>query len=196
MEAEAFRLTASKVMSTEPCNDITRYSYFARLFHGTSAVIIVFIVAPVGVWIHYFEPADQAFKMRLYNIHESFGFIIFGLTLLRLAWRWIHPPPVWPDATPVWIKLASGFSHASLYALLLLMPITGFLATNAWGFPLKLFEYLPIPSPIGKDEILAKFLSLLHWCCALCMCGVLFAHLLGALNHRFIARDSLARRMI
>ena len=172
------------------------YSSTARWLHGVVAVIVLLVVIPAGVWIRYFEPADQALKMRLYNVHESLGVIVFVLTLMRLVWRWLFPPPPWPLGTPAWVRLASGLSHASLYALLVLMPITGFLATNAWGFPLKLFELLPIPSPIGKDEALAKALSFTHWCGAISMGVLLIAHLLGALYHRFIARDALARRMI
>ena len=176
--------------------DAPRYASPARWLHGIVAVIVLFVVIPAGIWIRYFEPADQAFKLRLYNIHESLGVIVFALTLARLVWRWLSPPPPWPVGTPAWVRLASGFSHASLYALLILMPITGFLATNAWGFPLKLFEILPIASPIGKDEVLAKALSFTHWCGAIAMGVLLGAHLLGAIYHRFIARDALARRMI
>ncbi len=172
------------------------YRATARWLHGIVAVLVLLLVIPAGVWIRYFEPANEAFKFRLYNIHESLGVIVFLLTLLRLVWRWIHPPPAWPVGTPAMIRLASGFSHASLYALLILMPVTGFLATNAWGFPLKVFEILPLPSPIGKDETLAKALSFTHWCGAIAMGVILFAHLLGAVYHRFIARDALARRMI
>ena len=51
--------------------------------------------------------------------------------------------------------------------LLVLMPVIGFLATNAWGFPLTVFGVLPLPVPFGKDEELAKLLSFLHWCGAI-----------------------------
>lgn len=173
-----------------------RYSSTARWLHGIVALVVLLVVIPAGIWIRYFEPADQALKMRLYNIHESLGVIVFVLVLARLVWRWLFPPPPWPSGTPAWIRLASGFSHASLYALLILMPVTGFLATNAWGFPLSVFELLPLPSPVGKDEALAKALSFTHWCGAIAMGVLICAHLFGAIYHRFIARDALARRMI
>lgn len=176
--------------------DSPRYNLTARWLHGVIALIVMGLVIPAGVWIHYFEPEDQAFKMRLYNLHESLGLITFCLTLARLAWRWVYPPPVWPKATPAWVRLASGFSHASLYSLLILMPITGFLATNAWGFPLAVFEWIAIPSPLGKDELLARALSYTHWCGAVSMGVILCAHVLGAFYHRFLARDAIARRMI
>ena len=172
-----------------------RYRSPAKALHWVSALIVMAVVIPVGVWIRYFEPADQALKMRLYNIHESFGVVVFVLVLLRLVYRWLYSPPAWPVETPAWVRLLAGFSHASLYALLILMPISGFLATNAWGFPLKVFEVLPLPSPIGKDEAIAKALSFTHWCGAVSMGTLLAAHAAGGFYHRFVARDALSRRM-
>lgn len=172
-----------------------RFRSPARVLHWVTAALVIAVVIPAGVWIRYFEPADQALKMRLYNLHESFGVVVFALVLMRLVYRWSFPPPAWPIGTPVWVRLLAGLSHSSLYALLILMPVTGFLATNAWGFPLKVFEVIPLPSPIGKDEALAKALSLTHWCGAVSMGVLLVAHLLGGFYHRFVARDSLARRM-
>ena len=172
-----------------------RFRSPAKLLHWVTALLVIAVVIPAGVWIRYFEPADQAFKMRLYNLHESFGVVVFVLVLIRLVYRWLYPPPAWPIDTPAWVRLLAGFSHASLYALLILMPVTGFLATNAWGFPLKVFEVLPLPSPIGKDEALAKTLSFTHWCGAISMGVLLLAHMAGGIYHRFMARDALARRM-
>lgn len=176
--------------------EISRYSPISRWLHGINAVLVLIIVIPAGVWIHFFEPNDETFKMKLYNIHESFGLTIFAITLVRLVWRWLNPPPNWPSNTPRWIRIASVFTHSCLYLLLIFMPITGFLATNAWGFPLILFDWIPIPSPIVKDEVLAKALSFFHWCGALIMSGLICTHIIGFTYHRLIARDALSRRMM
>ena len=59
-----------------------RYVASARWLHWlTAALMAVVIVA--GIWIKYFEPADEPFKMRLYNLHESFGVVVFGLALVQ-----------------------------------------------------------------------------------------------------------------
>jgi cytochrome b561 len=171
-----------------------RYNAVARWLHWLTAAILAVII-PLGIWIHYFEPADEAFKLRLYNIHESFGVIVFLVVVMRLIYRHRNPPPPLPPNTPKVIRLAARVSHACLYALLLLMPITGFLATNAWGFPLSVFGVLPLPSPLGKDEAIAKILSLLHWCGAVAIVTLILAHLAGVIYHTFIRRDGLLQRM-
>jgi len=171
-----------------------RYAATARWLHWITAVLIAVII-PLGLWIRYFEPADQAFKLRLYNIHESFGVIVFVLVLARLAWRWFNPPPPLPADTPALIRGAAHVNHWGLYALLVLMPVTGFLATNAWGFPLSVFGVLPMPVPLAKNEEIAKILSLLHWCGAIAIILLILGHLAGVIYHTFIRRDGLLQRM-
>jgi cytochrome b561 len=177
-------------------NRVLRYAAPARGLHWLTSLLVLGIVIPAGVWIKYFEPADEAFKLRLYNVHESVGVIVFVLVLLRLAYRWRNPPPPLPADTPAFVRLAAHAVHLALYALLLLMPIGGFLATNAWGFPLSVFGVLPLPSPVGKDEALAKVFSFLHWSGAIAIGTLILGHIVGALYHQFVRRDGLIRRML
>ena len=72
----------------------------------------------------------------------------------------------------------------------------GFLATNAWGFPLSVFGVLPLPSPVGKDEELAKVLALLHRIGALSIIVLIGGHIAGALYHTFIRKDALLQRIL
>ena len=171
-----------------------RYSATSRWLHWLPAALLAAII-PVGIWIRYFEPADEAFKLRLYNVHESLGAIVFAIALVRLLNRFLNPPPPLPADTPAGIRLAAHVTHIALYALLVLMPITGFLATNAWGFPLSVFGVLPLPVPLGKNEAIAKILSLLHWCGALTIILLISGHLAGVVYHTFVRRDGLLRRM-
>ena len=172
-----------------------RYTVTSRWLHWLTAALVG-VVIPIGIWIRYFEPADEAFKLRLYNIHESLGVIVFVLVLIRLGNRYRNPPPPLPAGTPAIIQRAAHVSHVALYALLVLMPVIGFLATNAWGFPLSVFGVLPLPSPLGKNEDLAKILSLLHLCGATAIVLLIGAHLMGVIYHTFIRRDGLLHRML
>ena len=170
-----------------------RYTATARWLHWLTAAMLGVII-PLGIWIKYFEPANEAFKLRLYNIHESLGVIVFMIVLIRILYRYLNPPPPLPADTPAVIRLAAHVNHWALYALLVLMPITGFLATNAWGFPLSVFGVLPLPIPLGKNEEIAKILSLLHWCGAITIILLILAHLSGVIYHTFIRRGGLLQR--
>ena len=177
-------------------SDLANFRPWARRLHWISALIMLGLVIPLGIWIRYFAPDDQSFKLRLYNLHESFGIVLFVLALARLMYRRRNPAPPLPTDSPDWVRLAARTTHAALYALLIIMPISGFLATNAWGFPLRLFELIPLPSPVGKDEALAKTLSLVHWWGAVTLGVLIAAHLAGAWYHHVIRKDGVLRRML
>lgn len=172
-----------------------RYTATARLLHWLTLVLVL-VLGALGLWIARAEPADEAFKLRLYNIHESIGVTLFALTLFRLAWRATHPPPPLPGDLPAPLRLAAHATHAALYALLLAMPVAGFLATNAWGFPLRWFGLFPIPSPIGADEALAPRLSDAHRGMAIALAALVTLHAGAALWHHGVRRDDTLRRML
>ncbi len=175
---------------------VARYAAPSRLLHWLTAALVVVIII-FGIWIKFFEPHDEPFKLRLYNIHESCGVLVFLLTLIRIVNRHLNPPPPLPADTPALIRFAASTSHIALYVLLVLMPIVGFLATNAWGFPLSLFNVLPpLPSPVDKNEELAKILSFVHLCGAVTIILLIGAHLMGVIYHTFVRKDGLLRRMI
>lgn len=171
-----------------------RYVAPARWLHWITALLIVAIFIG-GIWMTQFEPADQALKFQIYNIHESCGVLVFFLVLARLAIRWRNPPPPLPADTPVLIRTVAGLNHAALYTLLLVQPVVGFLGTNAWGFPLKWFGLLHLPSPVGRHETMAPLMSSLHWIGAMAMLALVAAHVGGVIYHQFIRRDGLLSRM-
>lgn len=170
-----------------------RYVAPARWLHWfTGGSILVILVT--GFWMVFLEPANEAFKFRLYIMHESFGVLVFLMVLARLWVRWRNPPPPLPEM-PGWMKLAAGLNHGALYVLMVVQPVVGFLATNAWGFPLKWFWLVPLPSPIGRHEVLAPILSQIHWLGALAMLALLAMHIGAVVQHTFIRRDGLLARM-
>lgn len=172
-----------------------RYSPAHRTIHWLTALAIL-AQAVLGIWITEFEPAEQAFKLRLYLIHENIGFSLLPLTLFRLWLRRRNPPASLPAGTPKLIHFAATANHVSLYLALLGMPILGVLATAAWGFPFSWLGIIPIPSPFGKSEFWAPIFSMLHWLGAIALGLAVLAHIGGALYHGLIRRDGVFQRMV
>jgi cytochrome b561 len=171
-----------------------RYGPAARFFHWITAVIVVVMVV-LGVWVTKYEPSDEAFKLQLYNLHESFGVLLFVLVAVRLFVRFGNPPAML-DGQPAAIRLGSRLNHFALYAILLVQPILGFLDTNAWGFPVKWFGLFTLPSPIGKqEENVAQQFSDAHYVGALVLIALVALHLLGAAYHGLIRQDGVVKRM-
>jgi cytochrome b561 len=171
------------------------YPPLARKLHWATAILVVIMVV-LGFWITWFEPKDETLKFALYDVHESIGVLVFVLVLARLLRRIADPPAPLPPTVPKVLRVVAHANHLLLYALLLLQPVLGFLATNAWGFPFRWARLLPIPSPLGKDEALAPVLSDLHLVGAILLLLLIGAHLGGAFFHGIIRRDGIVQRML
>ncbi len=172
-----------------------RYDAASRAFHWATVALIL-MAAALGLWIAHARPEDEGFKLALYNIHESIGATIWAVTLARLAWRLGHPPPPLPADLPGALKLAARLNHAAFYVWLLTMPVVGFVATNAWGFPLTWFGLVPIPDPVGKNVPLAETLTFIHRLMAWSLVGMIALHASAALWHQFVRRDGTLRKML
>jgi cytochrome b561 len=85
--------------------------------------------------------------------------------------------------------------HIALYAILLAMPIIGWVGTNAYGEPMQVFWSLTLPSLIGKNEAPSDILWDAHNSLGLTLGGLIVLHAGAALAHRFLFKDDVLFRM-
>lgn len=167
-----------------------RYSAGIRVFHWIVAVVVLF-VWPIGMVIEF---VAEAHKTTFYLLHESFGFLLLWIMLARLTLRFLRGAPA-REPQPVWERRAAGTVHVALYVALIAMPVFGFLATNAFGFPLSLFGVLPIPSPIGKNADLAPVFMGVHTALGWTILVLFMLHMAGVVHHHVLRRDTTLYRM-
>jgi cytochrome b561 len=172
-----------------------RYPALTRVLHWLTAAGLLAVVA-LGLSMTWYEPKREPLKFLLYDVHESTGVALFVVVLLRLIRRLAAPPGPLPQDIPWHFRAAAHANHAMLYAVLLIQPVIGFFATNAWGFPLVWAGWLPIPSPLGKNQTLAPMFSAMPGYTALTLVLLVGAHLGGACYHGVIRRDGVVRRML
>lgn len=195
----------------------TGYSTVAKWLHWITVMLIA-VALPVGFAIKYFtapsaamlqagDAAAQAYlamaesiKYGVYTIHESAGLLVFVAVVLRLLWRLVRPPPPLPDHIPAPMRVASAAVHHALYALLLLQPVLGFIATNAWGFPQQgataFLGFIDLPKFMEANGALAGVLQTLHTIGGWAILVLLVLHIGGAIYHQAIRRDGTLLRMI
>lgn len=135
-------------------------------------------------------------KLKLYSYHKWIGVTIFLLVVFRVAWRLSHGSPPLPASVPGWQRRAAAASHLLLYALTLVIPISGWLMSSAFGFQVVYFGVIPIPDLLAKDKALAEQLRMLHESFNLLMLFVVALHVAAALKHHFIDRDDILARML
>src|SRR5438445_13526182 len=108
----------------------------AKLFHWVTAALILAQIA-LGVMAASWRVSPT--KIQLFFWHKSTGMLLLALVALRLLWRLANATPALPAGTPAWERAAARSGHALLYALMIAMPVTGWIVNSASAIPFRIF---------------------------------------------------------
>jgi cytochrome b561 len=154
------------------------------------------ILLMVAIGLTMTNLGDGALKNALYELHKSVGLTLLSLALIRTLVRSRRGAPPLEPNLPGWQRRAAYASHAALYALIVLVPLAGWIATSSCCAPVNLFWTVPLtfPAPDGEDFAAAVFRA--HFALVFVLALVAAVHIGAALHHHFIRRDNTLRRML
>ena len=167
----------------------------ARVLHWIVAVMIVSQI--ITGWLAENETNRETSLMLIRN-HFQFGVILSGLILMRLLWRLANRPPSAPEDEPHWRRVAAHGVHGLIYALLLILPISGYVVWVHMKEAMDVFGLFTAPTlfvPPIEDERLWSGAWYVHYFAGWALIGLVLIHVLAALWHQFVLRDGLIRRM-
>ncbi len=168
-----------------------KYSSVAMFLHWLMALMIIANIAIVK----YMQTLPRADRSSYFYLHEAIGTTVLALIVWRLYWRLTHKPPVLPASTTGLAALAAHAGHWSLYAMMVLVPLTGFLQVTLRGRPIGMWLFT-IPSPFTANADLAKTFSGFHDTLGNLLIFIVAGHIVFALLHQFYKRDKLISRMM
>jgi cytochrome b561 len=170
-----------------------RYGAVSQFFHWATAILVAaaFIYGPGGSEERVYSAARDFDR----QIHETLGLAVFAMVLIRLAWRALDATPSDP-AMPPWMKLASKSLHATMYLLLLAVPLTAI--SGAWleGHPITLLGNLRIGPLWAKAHGAGSAIASIHTWLGDAIMWIAGVHAAAALYHHFILRDGVLRAML
>jgi cytochrome b561 len=158
-------------------------------------LVAILIAAGFGLGTFMVDLPFSPTKLKYFSWHKWIGVTVFLLAVIRVVWRIIHPPPPDPPG-PAWQHRAAQITHWALYALIVAIPISGWIYSSSTGFQTVYLGLLPLPDLIAKDPTLKAPLKLVHLSLNYAMAGLVALHVAAALKHHFIDRDSILRRML
>lgn len=180
-------------MTDRPTDPARGYGTTARVLHWLVAALIV---PMIGVGLLMVRPGlERPLGDALYLFHKNVGSLLIVLVALRLVWRLTHPPAALPTAMPAWQRRAAGLSHGALYALMVVMPVSGYVRVRAGGFPIEALDAMGLPALIPRSKALADAASSLHQAAGWALIAVLALHVGAAAHHALIRRDGIWRRI-
>ncbi len=162
--------------------------------HWLVAGLILLVQVPAGLVM---LRVDQGLLQNtLFTLHKNMGLIILALVLFRLAWRLANPVPKLPADLPALQARIARLTHGLLYALLVLLPVSGFLYTAFGGFPVPFLLLVDLGALLPKNETQAAIWKAVHLGSIAALALVLTLHVLGALQHALVRRDEVLWRML
>jgi cellulose synthase/poly-beta-1,6-N-acetylglucosamine synthase-like glycosyltransferase/cytochrome b561 len=180
-----------------------RYTGLAIALHW---MIAAFIAINVGLALSVDFLPDSAVRPVI-DLHKSIGITVLGLVILRVLWRLSHRPPALPAKYSPWERISAHGVHYLLYALMLALPLSGWLHDSAWRdaatHPMRLFWLFEWPRlqfitalPAGlKEELHTRFGELHTWL-GYGLYGLFALHVGGALKHQWFDGEAELQRML
>lgn len=177
-------------------NTPTRYGWPTIILHWLIAVISIgqFVLGFVMV-----RTTSQRMAFELIQLHKSFGFLLLGLIILRIAWRLRNAAPPLPPSVGTLERKAAPLAHLALYAFQVALPLSGWalVSVSTLEIPSMPFNLFVMPDlPLAESDTSESFWAAAHWYLAYAGIALVALHMLAALRHHFLLRDSVLTRMI
>ena len=187
-------------------NSQLAYGSIAKWLHWSIAIL--FLCSYVTVkYRHWFTEKDTPENWTALQLHLSVGITIGVLVLLRVIWRLMNRVPFEEPGNRL-AHLAAKFGHYALYAMMIIMPITGYIGTGVNTEYFFLFDITKFESTQLFTNLIVNGLNLsfkefeapidyIHKELGgeLFVLILVFGHILAALYHHFIKKDRTLRKM-
>lgn len=172
-----------------------RYTSVAIALHWAMALLILFMI-----WLGWNMDDNEV----RYQLHKSVGITLLFLTVARIAWRLLNPPPPEPSTLKPLEQKLSHAVHIAFYALMVIIPLAGWLLVSISPFQISTvlfgavdWPHLPFTSGLRQgNELLHGIVENVHSKGAWVIIVLLGLHVAGAVKHEFGGEEGVIKRMI
>ncbi len=170
----------------------THYDRFSVTLHWLMAALLIGQIA-LGVWMLGLPKDATGLRASWFNVHKSWGMVLGLLIVLRLAWALLRPRvAALPQARS--IQLLAATAHRLLYALMFILPLSGFLGSVFSGYPIRFFG-MTLPKLGARWEAGKEVMSVLHQGAAMALMLLIALHVAAFVYHQFVLKHALLQRM-
>lgn len=169
------------------------YSPWSKALHWITALIVLFVI-PAGLVMTNVGPG--ALQNSLYDLHRSFGVLVFAIALARVLIRAGHGAPGPAPGLTTFERYASVAVHYAMYALLIAMPLIGWLMTSAYRVDVSVFGLFTLPHLVAENEDTFKLFQRMHFIGAIALTLLVLLHIAATIKHTFVSNDTVLWRML
>ena len=175
-------------------NTSVRYGPLSIGLHWLMLLLIAAVYACIE--LRTFYPKGSDLRETLKTWHFMLGLTVFVLALVRVAVRFVSgPAPHIEPPAAGWQALTAKIVHLALYALMLALPLAGWVMLSASGKPIPFFG-LQLPALIAENKELGRSIKDIHETAGTVGYFLIGLHAVAALYHHYFLRDSTLRSML
>lgn len=180
-------------MSQDSQSSEARYHPVAKALHWLMALLVAI---QFGIAWTMPDIGPHTRLGLLISLHLTVGALIGLAALARVSWRLRHSAPGALATEPRWLRAGARVSHATLYFLLLIVPLLGWAAASARGWRVTLFPGLALPALLPRGSKSGFVAGDVHSFLAYTLLAIVGLHIAAALYHRLILHDGVLARML
>lgn len=169
-----------------------KYPLEIRVLHWLMAIAIVGML--IAGFIVSGIPKHDPTRHLVLGLHKSFGITLFALAGLRLVLRLFAVAPFLPHAIPSMQRAIAQAAHFAFYALMLLMPMSGYVMSVSMDQPVRWFG-IAVPRLLAEDRARGLVAGNIHAVAAYALVALLVLHVGAVAWHYFSDRVNLLRRI-
>lgn len=175
-------------------NTNERFGLVTKALHWLIAFLILGLI-----WLGWYM-VDLSYFDRWYNEslawHKSLGMTVLGLALFKIGWQVYTPPPRNAGVIKPWERVSATAMHYVLFAVMVLLPVTGYLVSTSAGQGIAVFGLFDVPALVGKNDALRDLAIKIHFYLAYGTAVLLIGHVGAALKHQFVDKDRTLTRIL
>lgn len=174
-------------------NTAAGWGWPAKLLHWVGAAAVLVLLGH-GWWMTHLAPRPE--RIAHYAWHAALGYDLLAIIILRLLWRWLNVVPGLPPELSSFEQFAGRASAVLLYVGMLAATLTGWALAGSFRTPLTadLFGF-NVPM-LGAGQASHGLLEGSHKLLAYLLAALVVVHVASALQHHFLRRNDVLRRMI
>ena len=174
-------------------NTTDRYGSLSIGLHWLMVLLIVAVYACIELREIYPKGSDPREALKTW--HFMLGLSVFVLVWFRLAVRLLQPRPAIDPSPVAWQEQLAKVVQWAFYALMIAMPIAGWMILSAAGKPVP-FYGLQLPALIAENKETAKSIKEIHEIAGTTGYFLIALHAVAALFHHYVLRDNTLTRML
>ena len=174
-------------------NNEIRYGSLSISLHWLMLLLIAAVYACIELRGNF--PKGSVIREGLKTWHFMLGLSVLTLVVARVAAHFAGTVPRIEPEPPKWQSLIAKLMHIALYALMIGMPLLGWLTLSAEGKLVPFFG-LQLPSLVGQSKSIAGWAKELHETGGMVGYFLIGLHAAAALFHHYVVRDNTLRRML